>query len=39
MAEGDFSSYKGNSKQTNKKYNYQNVEYMQKLTNENNIRK
>lgn len=42
MAEGDFSSYKGSSKQTNKKYNYQNVEYMQniqKLTNENNIRK
>ena len=39
MAEGDFSSYKGNNKQTNKKYNYQNVEYMQKLTNENNIRK
>lgn len=39
MAEGNFSSYKGNSKQTNKKYNYQNVEYMQKLTNENNIRK
>lgn len=39
MAEGDFSSYKGNSKQTNKKYNYQNIEYMQKLTNENNIRK